>query len=515
MSQPRSRQVATLVLVFGAVVFGMVLAGGLNLTSPGATAPAAPAAAPVASPAGPAIAPATIQGLPSFADLADQVLPAVVSIEAVTIEKGGSRRGQQGQGTDPFEFFFGPQGPRRQTPDGQGEPEEYRQDAGGSGFVISPDGWIVTNNHVIEGATSVKVHLGDRNYPAEVKGADRATDLAVLKIDAGKSLRYLDLGDSDHPRVGDWVMVVGNPLNLDQTVTTGVVSAKGRQIGINDRSFENFIQTDAAINRGNSGGPLVDMAGRVVGIATAMNWGAENIGFAVPVDTLREVLPQLRDKGKVSRGYLGVQVGNIDYEQQQAFGLANRDGALVSSVEDGTPAADAGLQHGDVIVEVDGHPVKDTRQLISYVSQKGPNSSVQVVLVRDGKRLEKTVKLRERPSGEEEASTEQGGERKGGTQWLGLEYQDLTSTLRKGHNIPDEVDGIFVNDVAPSSPLYEEGLREGDIVTEVSGTPVKSAADFEAVGKAAKSGSYLRLYVRRFDPRSPRDLAFFAIVRVP
>jgi serine protease Do len=493
------------------VVFGMVLAGGLNLTPPGATTPAASAAA--ASPAaGPAIAPGPIRNLPSFADLADQVLPAVVSIEAVTIEKGNQRRGPQG--TDPFEFFFGPQRRPRQSPDDQ-DPDEFRQDAGGSGFVISADGWIVTNNHVIDGATSVKVHLGDRNYPAEVKGADRATDLALLKIDAGNNLRYLDLGDSDHLRVGDWVMVVGNPLALDQTVTTGVVSAKGRQIGINDRSFENFIQTDAAINRGNSGGPLVDLAGRVVGIATAMNWGAENIGFAVPVDTLKEVLPQLRDKGKVSRGYLGVQVGNIDYEQQQAFGLASRDGALVSSVEDDTPAADAGLQHGDVIVEVDGHEVKDTRQLISYISGKGPDSRVEVVLIRDGKRLQKTVKLRERPSGEEQASAEEGGEQEGGLKWLGLQYQDLTSTLRRGHGLPDALDGVWVNDVAPSSPLFEEGVREGDVITEVSGTAIRSASDFESVVKGAKAGSYLRLYVRRFDPRSPRDLAFFAIVRVP
>jgi serine protease Do len=477
MSQPRSRQVATLVLVFGAVVFGMMLAGGLNLTSPSISAPAANASAP-AAPAGPAVTPSSIQGLPSFADLADQVLPAVVSIEAVTIEKSSNRRGQPG---DPFEFFFGPQRrPRGQSPDDQGggEPEEYRQDAGGSGFVISADGLVVTNNHVISGATSVRVHLGDRDYPATVKGTDPATDLAVLKIDAGNSLRYLELGDSDHLRVGDWVMVVGNPLNLDQTVTTGVVSAKNRQIRINDPSFENFIQTDAAINRGNSGGPLVDMSGRVVGIATAMNWGAENIGFAVPVDTLREVLPQLRDKGKVSRGYLGVQVGNIDYEQQQAFGLASRDGALVSSVEGGTPAADAGLQHGDVIVEVDGHPVKDTRQLISYVSQKGPNTKVDVVLLRDGKRMQKTVKLGERPSGEEEAESDEGGQQQGGTQWLGLEYQDLTSSLRKSRDIPADVDGVWVNDVAPSSPLYEEGVRGGDVITEVSGTPVKKASDF-------------------------------------
>jgi len=208
-------------------------------------------------------------------------------------------------------------------------------------------------------------------------------------------------------------------------------------------------------------------------------------------------------------------VGNIDYEQQQAFGLASRDGALVSSVEGGTPAADAGLQHGDVIVEVDGHPVKDTRQLISYVSQKGPNTKVDVVLLRDGKRMQKTVKLGERPSGEEEAESDEGGQQQGGTQWLGLEYQDLTSSLRKSRDIPADVDGVWVNDVAPSSPLYEEGVRGGDVITEVSGTPVKKASDFETVVKGAKAGSYLRLYVRRFDPSRPRDLSFFAIVRVP
>src|SRR4029077_162466 len=187
------------------------------------------------------------------------------------------------------------------------------------------------------------------DYTAQVKGADAATDLALLKINAGGSLKYLELGDSDRARVGDWVMVVGNPLNLNKTVTTGVISAKGRALGINDISFENFLQTDAAINFGNSGGPLVNLQGRVVGIASAINYGAENIGFAVPVNTLKEILPQLREKGKVSRGYLGLGVRNLDYTQAQAWGLPGTDGALVQSVENG-PAKDAGVQHGDVIL---------------------------------------------------------------------------------------------------------------------------------------------------------------------
>src|SRR5262249_10534186 len=245
--------------------------------------------------------------------------PAVVSIQAATIEKGdnnrvphrGGRGGRGGNGVDPFEFFFGP----RQRPHSRDrQPEEFRSDAGGSGFVVSPAGLVVTNYHVVEGATEVKGHLNDRDYTAQVKGTDPSTDIALLKIDAGHDLRYVELGDSDAVRVGDWVMVVGNPLNLDKTVTTGVISAKGRSIGItSDAWFENFIQTDAAINFGNPGGPLLGLQGRVIGIATAINYGAENIGFAVPVNTLKQVLPQLEAKGKVSRGYLGIRVGNLSF----------------------------------------------------------------------------------------------------------------------------------------------------------------------------------------------------------
>src|SRR6478672_10929099 len=284
MSMNPKRNLATFLLVLGAVLFGMVLAGGLQMTVPGQAADQAAAnlsATRLAAQHGTTV-------LPSFADLAEAVSPAVVSIQAATIEKG-PRRGQGGPGGqgggDPFEFFFGPRNRGRQQPQQQpddedggpggiqfpgqggqggpgGQPEEFRSDAGGSGFVISPDGLIITNNHVIEGATSVKVHLEDRDYPAQVKGYDKATDIALLKIDAGHPLRYLELGDSDAVRVGDWVMVIGNPLNLDKTVTTGVVSAKGRAIGISrDVSFENFIQTDAAINFGNSGGPLLNLQG--------------------------------------------------------------------------------------------------------------------------------------------------------------------------------------------------------------------------------------------------------------
>jgi serine protease Do len=515
MSNLSKNNLATILLVLGAVIFGMVLAGGMQLTVPGS------ADQDSSTLSATKIASQHLTALPSFADLAEAVDPAVVSIQAATIEKTPAG-GRRGGGTDPFEFFFGPRnrrpGPQQQQPqqepDGEDQsPDEFRSDAGGSGFVISPDGLIVTNNHVIEGATSVKVHLGDRDYPAEIKGADKSTDIALLKIDAGHPLRYLDLGDSDAVRVGDWVMVIGNPLNLDKTVTTGVVSAKGRSIGISDASFENFIQTDAAINFGNSGGPLINMQGQVVAIATAINFGAENIGFAVPVNTLKEVLPQLREKGKVSRGYLGIGIRNLDYNQAQAWGLPNTDGALVQSVEDDAPAVAAGIKHGDVILSVDGRKIKTTRDLINYVSAKGPNASVNLEIFRDGKTFTKPVKLAERKTTTETAQ-ERKPEGRGGIDWLGIQYQDLTDSLKQGHNISDNVDGIMVTSVAPTSPLYEQFVRPGSVITEVNGQPVKGVDDFEKIIKGAKKGSYLRLYALQFDQRG-QSQPFFAVVQAP
>lgn len=532
----RSRQVSTFLLVLGAVVFGMVLAGGLGMTMPGMTQQSDSSLS--ATRAAENTAAATIRGLPSFADLAEAVDPAIVSIQASTIEKAARQRGRrapgqgqgQGQGVDPFEFFFGPRGrgdrggpgspgPGQSSPDDEGggaaQPEDYRSEAGGSGFVISRDGLIVTNNHVIDGASEVKVHLGDRDYTAQVKGADAATDLALLKINAGGSLKYLELGDSDRARVGDWVMVVGNPLNLNKTVTTGVISAKGRALGINDISFENFLQTDAAINFGNSGGPLVNLQGQVVGIASAINYGAENIGFAVPVNTLREILPQLRDKGHVSRGYLGINIQNLDWPHAQAFGLSSTDGALVGDVVSGTPAAEAGIVHGDVITSVDGRHIKTTRDLIDYVSAKGPHASVTLTVLRNGKSVERTVKLGERPGLNQQASNQDRQDGNSGISWLGLQYQELTQGVRSSYNLPSNVNGVLVTNVSATSPLYDQAVRPGSIISEVNGQPVKSAADFEREVGAAKSKSYLRLYTLRFGRRGEALPPFFAVVQVP
>jgi serine protease Do len=310
-------------------------------------------------------------------------------------------------------------------------------------------------------------------------------------------------------------MVIGNPLNLNKTVTTGVISAKGRSLGINDVSFENFLQTDAAINFGNSGGPLVNLRGEVVGIASAINYGAENIGFAVPVNTLKEILPQLRDKGKVSRGYLGINIQNLDWPHAQAFGLTSTDGALVGEVVAGTPAADGGVQHGDIITAVDGRHIKTTRDLIDYVSAKGPKASVTLTVLRDGKSIERTVKLGERPNLNQQASNDDQKDGSSGISWLGIQYQEISQGVRSSYSLPSTVNGVIVTNVGATSPLYDQAVRPGNIISEVNGQAVKNVADFERIVGGAKSKSFLRLYTLRFGRRGEALPPFFAVVQVP
>ncbi|MCB1056593.1 MAG: trypsin-like peptidase domain-containing protein [Acidobacteria bacterium] len=502
---PRSRQWITGLLLVAAVAFGMVLAGSIELTSKANASNLPPQVLPVAN------VEAGATGLPSFADLAETVSPAVVSIRATSFEsmpRGGGR-------VDPFEFFFGPRQRQQQQPQQQ-QPQEFRQDAGGSGFLVSPDGLVVTNHHVIEGARELRVTVGEREYKATVKGDDPETDIALLQLDSDETFRYLALGDSERLRVGDWIMVIGSPLNLDHTVTVGVVSAKDRSgLGLGrDISFENFIQTDAAINFGNSGGPLVNLRGEVVGIATAINYGAENIGFAVPVSTLEQVLPQLRDTGRVSRGYLGLDITNLDYDSAKAFGLDTPSGALVNSVREGTPAQKAGLQHGDVVIRADDQTVEDTHDLIDYVSGRGPGAKVELEVIRNGKKIKRTVELTERPGTDEPAAATDANS-EGSIEWLGVEYQDLTPGSREAHGIPDGIEGIWITDVAQTSPLFEENVRPGMLITEVNGTATPDVASFEKAVEAVPSGEFLRLYVVTVDPRLDRPIGRFAFVRVP
>jgi serine protease Do len=297
-------------------------------------------------------------------------------------------------------------------------------------------------------------------------------------------------------------MAIGNPQGLTNSVTVGVVSAKGRRINISQEtsSFEDFIQTDAAINFGNSGGPLVSLNGEVVGINTAINWGSENIGFAVPVNILQQVLPQLRDTGKVRRGFLGVGVNDLTQRAAEAFGLDSTDGVIVTEVRPGLPAEKAGIEHGDIILKVDDMAVANTRELIEYVSAQGPDATVRMEVLRDGKRVTKKVELTERPS-EGGATDEDEGEEESGIEWLGLRYQDLTPGLKSMHGLPEDLQGVWISDISPRSPLYDEGVRSGEIInviTEVNGTEVADAEEFETIVRGMDSGSRMRLYIRRF-----------------
>ena len=502
MQKSTKRALSFSVLIAAAIVFGMVVAGSVNVTPRSEAQREAPAGR---------VRTASLS-LPSFADIADETMPSVVSITSTDIVKGAGRRNSPfgDGGNDPFEFFFGP---RRNQPRGGGDDEEHKEVQGGTGFVISEDGYVVTNNHVVENADKVEVRLQKERYTAKIVGRDAATDLALLKIEAKHRLTPIPLGDSDKLRVGEWVMAIGDPLTFDKTVTVGVVSAKERSGLTADaatRSFENFIQTDAAINFGNSGGPLINVAGEVVGINTAMFRPAQNIGFAVPINTLKQVLPQLRDKGKVTRGYLGINIRNIDEDHASAFKLKSSEGAFVESVQPGDPADRAGLKPGDTVIRVDNVPVKETRDLIGYVSAKSPGTKVKLTVIRDGKEMPFTVSLAERgadQTADSEKGSRNGDESRGK---IGISVQPLTPDIRRMAGLDTSADGLYVQHVKEVSPAADAGLREGDVITSVNGRPVGSSDDFGKIVKNTAKGDYLRLYVLR--PQA--KVSFFALVKI-
>jgi serine protease Do len=507
MEKSTKRALSFSVLIAAAVIFGMVVASSVNVT------PRSEAQRDV-----PARAHAGSILLPSFADIADETMSSVVSITSTEIVKGSSKRfvspfgGGSGNG-DPFEFFFGPQQRRGQGQDG--DDEEHKEQQGGTGFILTEDGYVATNYHVIENADKVEVRLSNKEKAtARIVGRDPATDLALLKIDVKQRLNPLSLGDSDRLRVGEWVMAIGDPLNFDKSVTVGVVSAKGRYGLTGDaatRSFENFIQTDAAINSGNSGGPLINVNGEVIGINTAMFRPAQNIGFAVPINTLKNVLPQLREKGKVTRGFLGINIENIDSDKAAAFHLRSLDGAFVQSVEPGKPADRAGVKPGDTIVRVDDIAVKDTRDLIGYVSGKAPGSSVRLGVIRDGRETGLTAKLAERDvaaSGDDDnkgkASSQDSRER------IGISVTELTPQVRQMQGVANATSGLLVVHVREVSAAADAGIREGDIITEVNGRALTSTEEFGKLVSSARKGDYLKLYIVRSRPAA----SFFALVKI-
>ncbi|HEY6148575.1 MAG TPA: Do family serine endopeptidase, partial [Thermoanaerobaculia bacterium] len=497
------------VLALATFAAGLIISGALKITPPseGQAAPRSSSG----SAAGPASASAPslpkTMTIPSFADIAAAALPAVVSIASTGVV---SENQQQSQGVDPFEFFFGPRG--RGNP---GQPRQRRAVAAGSGFVISDTGWVLTNNHVVNGASKIQVTLTDREvFTAKLVGSDPAIDVALLKIDSSRRLPALALGDSEKMRVGDPVMAIGNPLQFAGTVTVGVLSAKGRT-GISDNptsaSLQDLLQTDAAINFGNSGGPLINANAEVIGINTAMIQPAQNIGFAVAIDSVKAILPQLEKSGKVQRGMLGVRIGPVDQDIEKAFKLPSMDGAFVESVDSGKPAERAGVRPGDAIVQVDNVPVREPRDLINYVSSRPPGQSVRLTVVRNGQRQTLTATLApltvaENPSDASSAASD----RPGRQERLGISVTNLTPEIRQELNVPANVGGVVVADVRDGSPAGDQGMAPGDVITEANGAKVSSIEDFRSAMARVGKADYVRLYVRRF---SPQEVSRFVIIK--
>jgi serine protease Do len=414
----------------------------------------------------------------SFADLAERVSPAVVNIKTVkTVTQGPLRLPQ------PFEEFFG--GPF-------GSPErEFKQPSLGSGFVISTDGYIVTNNHVVEDVDEITVVFADgAELQAKLVGRDPKTDIALIRCELENGLEALPLGDSDRVRPGDWVVAIGNPYGLEHTVTAGIVSAKGRNIG--QGPYDDFIQTDAAINPGNSGGPLLNLAGEVIGINTAINPRANTIGFAVPINMAKEILPQLRATGRVTRGWLGVVIQRVTPELAESLELEDEKGALVSRVDPKGPAATAGLEHGDVIVGFDGKPIVNMEELPRIVAATPVGREVDLEVIRGGKRKHFEVTIGELEEPELAAVAPEGT----GPATFGIRAQDLTPDLAERLGV-EEDHGVVITEVEPGSPAADAELRPGDVILEVDRGPIAGVAELHS--RLGEAGSSALLLVRRGD----------------
>jgi len=423
---------------------------------------------------------------PDFVELAKKLKPSVVNISTAKVVNPQQRfrRPQQNPfGNDPFQDFF-----ERFFEGMPSQPQKQR--SLGSGFIISDEGYILTNNHVVANADEIKVRLSDgREFKGQVKGSDEKLDLALVKIDAKDHLPVAPLGDSDAIEVGEWVLAIGNPFGLAETVTAGIVSAKGRVIG--SGPYDDFIQTDASINPGNSGGPLFNARGEVVGINTAIVAGGQGIGFAIPVNMAKSVITQLRETGKVTRGWLGVSVQPVTPDLARSFGMKEEKGALVSEVMKKSPAEKAGLQPGDVILEFDGKPIADMHELprLAAVTPVGKKSRIKVL--RNGKTLEKTVtieKLPEGATGQEQSAQAQDK--------LGISVSDLTKELASRLGIT-EAGGVVVTEVKPGSAADEAGMAQGDIIMQINGAPVADSAGYARLVATLKKGDVVRFLVRR------------------
>lgn len=421
----------------------------------------------------------------NFADLAEKVRPGVVNLQVVKTIKNAGFGSRNFSGNNPFGDFFGP------FSGGESAPAP-KQRGVGSGFVISKQGYILTNNHVVEDADQIKVKLSNgKEYDGKVVGRDPKTDLALVKIDGASDLHPLALGNSDELKVGSWVVSVGSPFGLEQTVTAGIVSAKGRVIG--SGPYDNFIQTDASINPGNSGGPLVNLRGEVVGINTAIfsqSGGNIGIGFAIPISMAKEVASQLQEKGHVTRGWLGVGIQEMTPDLTKSFGLTDKKGALVSQVMPGSPAAKAGIEQGDVILEFDGKAITESKDLPQIVASTPVDKSVSVKVYRNGKTVDREVKI----SAMEDTS--EASAKPMHKKTLGISVQNLTPELARQLRSSSD-SGVVVTRVEPESPAADAGIQTGDIIREVNRNSVKDANDLIQKIEQAKDQNNILLLVQR------------------
>jgi len=429
---------------------------------------------------------ASASELPDFVELAQQNKPSVVNIStarSVTLRQIP----HMGPGNSPFDEFFG------RFFNGQpGVP--HKQNSLGSGFFISHDGYILTNEHVVAGADEIKIKLSDgRTFEATVKGADQKLDLALLKVDAEGELPVVELGDSDDLKVGEWVMAIGNPFGLEQTVTAGIVSAKGRVIGAGP--YDDFIQTDASINPGNSGGPLFNAKGQVVGINSAIIAGGQGIGFAIPINAVKSILEQLRTSGQVTRGWLGVSIQQMTPELAESFGLKQESGALVAEVIKGSPAEKAGIKRGDVILSFNGQEIKEMHDLPRLVAQMPVNQKAKLQILRDGKTSNIGITIAKM------AETDAEGQISASNNALdrfGLALEEVDSATARKYGI-DMTSGILITDVKPASPADQAGLHSGDIILEVNGRQTEDLQAFHDVTEQAAEAEVLRLLIKRQD----------------
>ena len=475
----------TVVLVAaGSFLVGLIVAGSLT-----------PAPADSRTSRTPAVLTAVHAGgapgsLVNFADVAERINPSVVNIDAMSLVAPTARRTPERNGfVHPWE-----------TPH-QNDIESPRRGTG-SGVIIEPDGEILTNHHVIEHADRIMVKLSDgRTLRARVIGSDPDTDIALIKVDSTEPLPAAPLGESASLRVGEWVCAIGNPLAYEHTVTVGVVSYIGRKLF--DMSLDNYIQTDAAINFGNSGGPLINARGEVIGINAAISSRASNIGFAVPIDQARAVLPQLKQFGRVARGFIGVGLKDVDADLQRSLGLGPSHGALVEDVTEGSPGDRAGLRAYDLITAVDGRAVEGNNELIRMVAAIAPGTAVRLDIVRDGRPVAVNVRLAERPprapEAVEEAPARPSSNGNPSQASLGVSVRDLDGEYLAQRELPASLRGVVIAHIEPLSPAFDAGLAREQLILEVNRRPIASAADFRRLVAGAHPGDVLTLYIYKPD----------------